>query len=99
MSKDRRPVEVIQRIAAGKYKNFGMFLLNDENMTKVEVLVRKHRSDGTEDITEAIILEWLRVAKETTPRTYKHLIKSIRDCGLGALAEDIENALSGTTHI
>ena len=37
-----RPVKIIQRIAADKYKAFGMYLLNDENMTEVDVLERRH---------------------------------------------------------
>ena len=97
MGKDGRPVKIIQKIAAGNFKDFGMYLLNDEDMTDVDNLERNHCREGTEGITEAIIKKWLDTG--TTPRTYKHLIKCIKDCELGALAEKIENALSGTTHI
>ena len=97
VGEDGRPVKIIQRIAAGNFKDFGMYLLNDENMTEVDNLDRDHYCEGGEGITKAIIKKWL--TSETTPHTYKHLIKCIRDCGLGALAEEIETALSGTTHI
>ena len=92
VDKDGQPVKIIQRIAAGKYKDFGMYLLNDKNMTEVRVLERHHIREGPEDIAEAIIMKWLE--NVSTPHTYEHLIDSVRKCGLGALAEDIENALS-----
>ena len=88
-------MEIIKRVAANKYKYFGMYLLNDKNMTEVDLLERHYFREGTgpEGITEAIIKKWL--VSGSTPRTYKHLIDCIRNCGLGALAEDIENTLSG----
>ena len=90
---DGRPLKIIQRIAAGKYKDFGMYLLNDENMTEVDLLKRRHIHEGTEDITEAIILKWLQES-EPTSHTWEHLIGCIRKCRLGALAGEIESALS-----
>ena len=87
------PVEFIKRVAADKYKYFGMYLLNDENMTEVDLLERLNFHEGPEGITEAIIKKWL--VSGSTPRTYEHLIACIKKCGLGALAEDIENAPSG----
>ena len=92
-----QPVKIIQRIAAGMYKDFGMYLLDDENMTEVDVLERHHIHQGPVGITEAIIKEWL--VSGSTPRTWEHLIKCTRNCGLGALAEDIENALSGIAQL
>ena len=93
---DGRSVKIIQRIAAGKYmyKDFGMFLLKDENMKEVDVLERHHIHEGPEAITEAIILKWLQESGSTF-HTWQHLIDCIRKCGLGALAEDIKNALPG----
>ena len=93
MDEDGQPVKIIQKIAAGKYKDFGMHLLDDENMTEVDVLEKHHIHEGPVGITKAIIKEWL--VSGSTPRTHKHLIDCIRKCGLGALAEDMENALSG----
>ena len=92
VGKDGQPVKIIQRIAAGNRKDFGMYLLNDENMRAVDVLEACHIHEGPEGIAEAIIKKWLE--NDSTPHTYEHLIDSVRKCGLGALAEDIENALS-----
>ena len=89
---DDRPVNIIQRIGAGQYKDFGMYLLNDENMTKVDNIKTLHIYEGPRGITKAIIIEWL--VSDCTPHTHEHLIGCIRKCGLGALAGDIENALS-----
>ena len=99
VDKDRKPVKVIQRIAAGKYKTFGMFLLKDQNMTAVDVIEGDLIHKGAVAITEAIIKEWVTDETTSTPHTYEHLIESIRKCGLGALAEEIKTILSGTTHI
>ena len=96
MSADGRSVKIIQRIAAGKYKDFGMFLLNDENMTKVGVLERRHIHEGPEGITEAIILNWLQESGSTF-HIWQHLIDCIGKCRLDSLAEDIKNAPSGIT--
>ena len=92
VGKDGCPVRIIQRIAADKYKDFGMYLLDDENMTEVDVLEQRHIHEGPEGITVAIIKKWL--VSGSTPRTYEHLTDCIRKCELDALAEDIENALS-----
>ena len=93
-----QPVKIIQRIAAGNYQDFGMYLLSDENMTEVDVLEYHHIHEGPEGITEAIIKKWL--VSGSTPHTWEHLIGSIGKCRLGALAEDIENALlSGITQL
>ena len=91
------PVKIIQRVAAGKFQDFGMYLLNDENMTEYDVLQRYHIHEGPEGITEAIIKKWL--VSKLLPHTWEHLIGCIRMCGLGALAEDIENALSGIAQL
>ena len=95
---DGKPVEIIQRIAAGNYQVFGMYLLNDENMTKVQVIKKNHVHEGAEAITQAIMQKWLEVGELTSPRTYEHLIECLRQSGLGVLAEDIANALGGITY-
>ena len=97
---DGKPVEIIQRIAASNYQVhvFGMYLLNDENMTKVKVIKENHVHEGAEAITQAIMQKWLEVGEPTTPRTYEHLIECLKQSGLGALAEDIADALGGITY-
>ena len=81
-------LNVIQKIAAGDYTTFGMFLLRDLNGEKVDLLKKKYHSQGqvAEGITKAILAKWL---KHGPTRTYQHLIKCIRDSELGALADNI----------
>ena len=94
-----KPVEVIQRIAAGNYQVFGMYLLNDENMTKIKVIKKDYIHEGTEAITQVILQKWLEVSEPTRPRTYEHLLECLEWSGLHALAEDIANALGGIYNI
>ena len=91
---DGNPLNIIPRIAAGKYKTFGMCLLQDENGEVVDLLKKTHAHDGPEGITDAIIQKWLTSGAAPT-RTYQHLIECLRQSELGALAEDIVNAIAG----
>ena len=95
---DSKPVEIIQRIAAGNYQVFGMYLLNDENMTKVKVIEKNHVHEGAEAVTQAIMQKWLEVSEPSSPHTYEHLIECLKQSGLGALAKDIVDALGGITY-
>ena len=88
---DDKPLNIIPRIAAGKYKTFGMCLLQDENGEVVDLLKKTYAHDGPEGITEAIIQKWLRSGVAPT-RTYQHLIQCLRQSELGALAEELEIA-------
>ena len=81
-------LNVIQKIAAGDYKTFGMRLLQDENGMKVNLIEKNNRQEGAEGITRALLNEWLRDGPEHT-RTYDHLIDCLKESGLGALADDI----------
>ena len=90
---DGKPLNIIPRIAAGKYKTFGMCLLQDENGEGVGLLKKTHAHDGPEGITDAIIQKWLTSGAAPT-RTYQHLIECLRQSELGALAEDIANTVA-----
>ena len=92
-----QPLKIIQRIAAGNYQVFGMYLLNDENMTEVDILKKNHLNDGAVGITQAIIRKWL---EDTGPSscTYQHFIECLKQSELGTLAENIVNAIGGITH-
>ena len=85
---DGKPLNIIPSIAAGKYKTFGMCLLQDENGVEVDLLKKTHAPDGPEGITTAIIQKWLTSGAAHT-RTYQHLIECLRQSELNALAEDI----------
>ena len=83
---DGQPLRVIETIAAGNYKRFGMYLLRDNNRTMVD-LIEKHHKDA-ESVTEAILQKWL--TSDAPTRTYQHLIECLRrQSKLGALAEQL----------
>ena len=91
---DGNTLRIIERIAAGDYLTFGMYLLQDENGDQVELVNKNHRQDGTESVTQAIIKKWLTSGAAPTC-TYQHLIECLRQSELGALAEDIANTTAG----
>ena len=82
---DGEPLRVIETIAAGNYKKFGMYLLQDRNGTMVALLKRNHIHDGAESVTEAILQKWL--TSDAPTRTYHNLIECLRQSELGALAD------------
>ena len=86
---DGKSLRVIETIAAGNYKKFGMYLLRDDNGAMVALLKRNHIHDGAESVTEAILQKWL--TSDAPTRTYQHLIECLRQSELGALAELIAN--------
>ena len=85
---DGKNLEIVKTIAAHDYTKFGMYLLQDENKVEVALLKKNHIHDGAESVTGAILQKWL--TSDTTPRTYQHLIKCLRQSELGALARIIE---------
>ena len=90
-------LNVIQKIAAGDYKIFGMHLLQDENGVKVDLIMKNHSQGGAEGITCAIFQKWLIDGPEHT-RTYEHLMQCLRKSGLGALADDIAKGGGKSVH-
>ena len=91
---DGRPLRIVETIAASDYKKFGMFLLQDKNGAAVDILKKNHISEGAEAITQSIIKKWLTSGAPST-RTYQHLIESLRQSELGALAEDVVTKTTG----
>ena len=85
---DSEPLRVIETIAAGNYKMFGMYLLQDKNETMVDLLKKNHIHDGVESVTKEILKKWL--TSDAPTRTYQHLIECLRQSELGALAELIK---------
>ena len=86
---DGEPLRVIETIAAGNYKKFGMYLLQDKNGTMVDLIEKDHIIRGAASVTQAILQKWL--TSDAPTRTYQHLIECLRQSELGALAELIEN--------
>ena len=93
--RDGSDLKVVETIAAGNYKLFGMHLLHDENSVTVDLLKKDHIHEGAGSITMAIITKWLTDASPTAPCTYQHLIKCLRRSGLGALANSIAAVVGG----
>ena len=83
---DGKSLKIIETVAAGDYKTFGMSLLQDENGEQVKLI--KKDNEGAKDITEEILQKWLTSGAAPT-RTYQHLIECLRQSELGALAEKI----------
>ena len=83
-STDGQPLKIIQKIAAGDYMTFGMFLLQDDNGEEVIVIKRDHIHDGAESVTQAILIKWLTSGALT--HTYQHLIECLSLSELGALS-------------
>ena len=86
---DGKGLKIFETIAAGNYKKFGMYLLQDENGTMVNVIEKDHIIRGAASVTQAILQKWL--TSDAPTRTYQHLIECLRQSELGALAELIEN--------
>ena len=71
------------------YKKIGRILL--ENHKKVANIEANNRGQ-TEDIVDAILIEWLKGGGRT-PVTWETLIAVLRECGLVTLADDVNNAI------
>ena len=84
---DDKPLRVIETIAAGNYKKFGMYLLRDDNGAMVALIEKDHIIRGAASVTEAILQKWL--TSDAPTRTYQHLIECLRQSELGALAEQL----------
>ena len=77
------PVEI-----ATKYVQFGTFLLDDPNGSRVKIMARKYQHDA-EQINTEIVQEWL-TGKGKQPMTWATLVEVLRDVELSTLAGDIE---------
>lgn len=71
-----------------KYKQFGIFLLNDGRGAKVDVIARKHSNDS-EQINIEILQRWL--AGEGRRVSWRTLVEVLNIIGLRQLATDITN--------
>ena len=77
------PVEV-----ATKYVQFGTFLLDDRNGSRVKIMAHEHLNDA-EQVNIAILQEWL-IGRGKKPVTWTALVEVLRDIELSTLAGDIE---------
>ena len=88
ISKERaKRINIPQEIGV-QYRDFGLFLLEDHNGTRIRALAHKHNNDSNE-INIEIIEEWV-AGKGKHPVTWKTLTEVLRDVELSTLAEVIE---------
>ena len=79
------PVEV-----ATKYVQFGTFLLDDRNGSRVKIMAHKHLNDA-ERINTEILQEWL-TGRGKQPVTWATLVEVLQDIELSTLAGDISTS-------
>ena len=84
---EKRRINIPQEIGV-KYREFGLFLLDDPNGVRTRALAHKHNNDANE-INIEIIEEWV-AGKGKHPVTWKTLTQVLRDIELSTLAEEIE---------
>ena len=72
---------------ATKYVQFGTFLLDDRNGSRVKIMARKHHYDA-EQINMEILQEWL-TGRGKQPVTWATLVEVLHDIELSTLAGDI----------
>ena len=77
------PVEVTT-----KYVQFGTFLLDDRNGSRVKNIAHKNHNDA-EKINTEILQEWL-TGRSQKPVTWTTLVEVLHDIELTALAGDVE---------
>ena len=77
------PVEI-----GTKYVQFGTFLLDDRNGSRVKVIAHKYLNDA-EQINTEILQQWL-VGSGKQPVTWATLVKVLHDIKLSTLAGEIE---------
>ena len=84
---DKRVVNIPVEIAT-KYVEFGTFLLDDRNGSRVKIMARKHHYDA-ERINTEILQEWL-TGRGKQPVTWATLVEVLYDIELSTLAGEIE---------
>ena len=71
-----------------QYVNFGTFLLDDANGSRVKIIEHQHLNKA-EQINTEILQEWL-TGRGKQPVTWETLVEVLRDIELSTLASDIE---------
>ena len=84
---DQRVLNIPVEIAT-KYVQFGTFLLDDRNGSRVKIMAHRHHYDA-ERINTEILKEWL-TGRGKQPVTWATLVEVLRDIELSTLAGEIE---------
>ena len=74
------------------YSTFGIFLLDDATGGRIQTL-KKQCLGIADDVMLCILQEWLE-GKGLKPVSWETLVKTLRDTGLSALADEIQQKLS-----
>ena len=82
-----RRINIPQEIGV-QYHQFGIFLLEDNTMAKVNSITHKHKND-VEQINSEIIQQWI-AGRGKLPVNWKTLTGVLHDSELHTLAEEIE---------
>ena len=82
-------IDIPERIGTN-YKSFGIFLLKDDNGTKVEAITKEE--EKVHDISLKILSKWLR-GEGIRPPTWSTLTEVLKDSNLDVLAEEIETVI------
>ena len=83
-------LKIPQRVGAN-YSTFGILLLNDTVGSRVDSL-EELSNKKPEKIVLRILQEWLE-GRGVEPVTWETLIKTLRDCDLSALADEVHQKL------
>ena len=84
---DKRVINIPLEIAT-KYVQFGTFLLDDRNGSRIKIMAHKHHYDA-ERINTEILQEWL-TGRGKQPVNWATLVEVLRDIELSTLAGEIE---------
>ena len=82
-----RKINIPQEIGI-KYRQFGVFLLQDDNGTRVDSIAHKHMNDA-EQINKEVLEEWI-AGRGKHPVTWQTLAEVLHGIKLRTLAREIE---------
>ena len=85
---DGSQINILEKVGV-KYFDFGLFLLNDDSGTQVNIIKENNKGDIISIVRE-IVQKW--IAGNGRPVSWVTLISVLKDIQLRCLAEDIESA-------
>ena len=84
-------INIIREItSSGVCKKFGTILLYDEHGTEMRILTKKFSGNSMKIMTEVFEL-WTQGMNGLHPRTWRTLVRCLREVELDTLADDIED--------
>ena len=89
--KDGKRMDIVRRVATD-YQLFGTLILQDEDGSIVDTMVQTRQRNPVE-ISNDILRRWL-AGRGVRPNTWETLVTYLREVGLNAVSDDIEEAYS-----